>query len=267
MAIAAIPSPRPVNPSASVVVAATLTGAPRMPREQRLGLGAPGRELRAVADDLQRDVADGEPRLADATERLGEEHLAVRALEPRIAGAEDGPDVAESRGREQRVADGVARGVAVAVPREAALPRPVQSGEPERGVRVVGEGVHVDAGADPRQGDAPRATRAGGARSGDGVPRPATARGIRRRHASGHRRLGATQVAGQRDLEGPRVARHRVDGHARGGRERRVIRVLALGHRVGVHERGPREPLRGLHGRELRAVDGLEHATVGRRRA
>jgi hypothetical protein len=60
-------------------------------------------------------------RLADATERLGEEHLAVRPLEPGIAGAEDRSDVAESRGREQRVADGVAGGVAVAVAREAAL--------------------------------------------------------------------------------------------------------------------------------------------------
>src|SRR4029453_16652093 len=82
--------------------------------EERLRLGPTRRELRSVADDLQRDVAHGEARLAHTTQRLGEEHLAVRALEAGIARAEHAAHVAQPGGREQGVADRMARGIAVA---------------------------------------------------------------------------------------------------------------------------------------------------------
>ena len=67
VAIAATPSPRPVKPRPSVVVAETLTGAPRARGQRRLRLEPRGGEPRAVADDLHGDVADPRSRRRRAT--------------------------------------------------------------------------------------------------------------------------------------------------------------------------------------------------------
>jgi hypothetical protein len=71
------------------------------------------------------------------------------------------------------------------------------------------------------------------------------------------------QVGRERDLEGPRIAGHHVDGHAGGGDERGVVGVLAVGARVRPCEARTREALRGLHGGEFGAIDGVEHAPRG----
>ena len=73
VAMAATPSPRPVSPRPSVVVADRLTGAPTASASTRLGLLATRPEARSVADDLHGDVADLEARLAHETCRLGQE--------------------------------------------------------------------------------------------------------------------------------------------------------------------------------------------------
>ena len=58
VAMAARPSPRPVRPSPSVVVADTDTGAPSRLGQHRLRLGAARADPRPVADDLHGGVAD-----------------------------------------------------------------------------------------------------------------------------------------------------------------------------------------------------------------
>ena len=65
MAMAATPSPRPVRPRPSVVVAETVTGAPTALLSTASRLGPAGAEPRAVADHLDGDVADLEARGAD----------------------------------------------------------------------------------------------------------------------------------------------------------------------------------------------------------
>ena len=62
VAMAATPSPRPVRPRPSVVVAETVTGRADGGRERGLRLGAARAEPRAVADHLDGDVADLEAR-------------------------------------------------------------------------------------------------------------------------------------------------------------------------------------------------------------
>ena len=55
-AMHAIPSPRPIAPMPSLVVALTLTGAPSASREARLHLGPVRRQLRLLADQAGVDV-------------------------------------------------------------------------------------------------------------------------------------------------------------------------------------------------------------------
>ena len=64
VAIAATPSPRPVRPSPSVVVAETEHRRADRLAQRRLGLGPARAEPRPVADDLDRHVADLEAGLA-----------------------------------------------------------------------------------------------------------------------------------------------------------------------------------------------------------
>ena len=64
-----------------------------------------------------------------------EEDLGVRAGVLGVIGAEMRADVAEARGRQQRVDDRVRDGIAVGVPRQRRLARPFEAGEPERARR------------------------------------------------------------------------------------------------------------------------------------
>ncbi len=95
--MAATPSPRPVRPSPSVVVADTDTGAPTAVDSTASASARRGPSLRPVADDLHRDVADLEAGGPHPPGRLGEQGHAAGARPLRVVGAED-----RRRGRRAR---------------------------------------------------------------------------------------------------------------------------------------------------------------------
>ena len=114
------------------------------------GLGAAGAEARAVADHLDRDVADREARGPHAGSGLGEQRDPGRASPRRVGRAELAAEVAEPGGGQQRVARGVRGDVAVGVTLEAVvLVGPGQAGELHRDARR--EAVDVDADPDAGQ--------------------------------------------------------------------------------------------------------------------
>ena len=152
VAIAATPSPRPVRPSPSVVVPLTDTGAPTASESAASASARRLPTLGAVADDLDRDVADLEPGLAHQPGRLGEQGHPRRPGELGPGRAEVRPEVADAGRREERVAGGVRGDVGVGVAVEPALPGPEQAGDPQLAPGpVAGERVHVDPDADPGQ--------------------------------------------------------------------------------------------------------------------
>ena len=147
VAIAATPSPRPVRPSPSVVVAETETGAPDGGRERRRGLGPARTQAGAVADHLDGHVADLEAGRPHPRCGLGQQGRAGGAGPLRLRRAEVRSEVAEPRRREQGVARGVRRHVAVGVTLEALrLVGPGEAGEVQR--HAVDEPVDVGADAD-----------------------------------------------------------------------------------------------------------------------
>ncbi len=147
-----MPSPRPVKPSPSVVVALTLTCSGRMPRY----LGDPRAHRRAVRADLGRF---GDESAIDSVDHCSAgAHQALRR--GRGTGPTDAPfhcgsrrremlaDVAKPRGAEQGVGDRVEHDVGVAMPGEAAR---VGDGNPaEHDRAVAAEGVDVEAHAGAR---------------------------------------------------------------------------------------------------------------------
>ena len=150
---AATPSPRPVSPSPSVVVPLTDTGAPTASESAASASTRRRADLRPVADDLHRDVADLEARIAHEPGGLGEQGHPRRPGELGAAGAEVRPEVPDAGGREERVARGVGGDVGVGVPVEPALARPVQAGHPQLAPGPLGSAKACTSTpiADPRQ--------------------------------------------------------------------------------------------------------------------
>ncbi|MCO5576786.1 hypothetical protein L7F22_030606 [Adiantum nelumboides] len=116
VATAARPSPRPVRPRPSVVVPETATGPPAASVRGPFCLGAPRADLRVVADDLHRGVADRPARFLEQAADLGQQRGPARPGPLRAAGAEHRAQVAEAGRGEQRVAERVRGDVAVGVP-------------------------------------------------------------------------------------------------------------------------------------------------------
>jgi len=115
VAIAAMPSPRPVRPRPSVVVALTLTGAP------------------TAADSA-------------ASGGLGEQGGPAGAGPLRLRGPEVRAEIAQAGSAQQRVAGGVGGHVGIGMPFESLrFAGPVQAGEMELHTRH--EPVYVDADA------------------------------------------------------------------------------------------------------------------------
>ena len=239
--MAATPSPRPVRPRPSVVVAETVTGAPSASDSACLGLRAARPEARPVADHLHGHVADLEARGPDPTRGLPEQRDAGRARPGRLRGAEVGAQVAQPGWPTEGVAGGVRRDVGVGVTLETLrLVRPGQAGEVER--HPLDEPVDVGADADageargslhpvimpeqqsgrediPRRlvpgGPGRRLRRAGGQllrRDGDDHPR--VARRVRR----GARHPADPRGAGRARDPGPRPQRQAVPGRRDPGR-------------------------------------------------
>ena len=178
----ATPSARPRAPRPSARLPLTVTGAPTAAGQALVdGLAArrqPGRLEHHGAVDVLRLPAGGPHvghRPAQQVDRVGPG--------PRRVGVgEVLADVAQPGRAQQRVGDRVGDHVGVAVPGRPALARERHAAEDERTVRVVGEGVHVEALPDPD----------GGAPS-----------------AGTEQRLGDHQVGGPGDLEVGRASRPR----------------------------------------------------------
>ena len=132
VAMAAIPSPRPVSPSPSVVVADTETGAPENVAEHLLRLVSARADLRPVPDHLDRGVGDAEVVLVEEPAYLGEHRGTAHPGPFGPAGAEDRAEIAESGGGEQGVAECVNGDVAVGMTRAAVLVLEQQAGHPAR---------------------------------------------------------------------------------------------------------------------------------------
>ena len=145
-ACAAMPSPRPVKPSLSVVVALMLTRLRRDaedrgdPLDHRRAIGA---DLRPLADDRHVDRSDRTPSLADELGGVSEKLVGGGTPPARIAGWEMHPDIAGADGAEHRVGQSVETDIGVGVTDEARLMRDVDCRRFERDPRA--EGVHVEA--------------------------------------------------------------------------------------------------------------------------
>src|SRR5665647_2673008 len=111
-----------------------------------LGLFTAWTEARAVADDLDGDVADGKAGNGHDPRSLRKQLDTRDAGELGAVGAEVGAKVSESGSGEEGVARGVGCDVAVGVPGQPALTGP---GEPGQGQRAVVVGIGVDVHANP----------------------------------------------------------------------------------------------------------------------
>ena len=145
-----MPSPRPVRPSPSVVVADRDTGAPDSASLQHGdGLGPARPDLGPVPDHADGDVADRVPGLADQPRGLPQQRHSRRARPLRPRRTEVRAEVAEPGRGKQRVAGRVGGRVPVGMPGQPGLPRPFKPGQ-EQGPPGF-EGVHIYAEPDSRQ--------------------------------------------------------------------------------------------------------------------
>jgi hypothetical protein len=154
----------------------------------------------------------------------------------RLIGSEMGADVAESRGGEHGVHDGVRDGIPVRMTVQRGFTGPVQSGQPE--IAATADGMHVGADAD--------------ARHRRGAPH-------RRDSQEGSR---AVEIARSGDLEAPLIAGHRPHRCSHALHECGVVGVLG-GCRGIRRVENRAESLRGLRGRQFGTIDRLAHAIAG----
>ena len=150
VAMAAIPSPRPVRPSPSVVVAATVTGAPPSAADSTASASRPpGRDLRLVPDELYGHVADAVPgaadKLGDGRKQLG----ARRTGPPRFGRAEAAAEITKSRSGQQRIARRVRGDITIGMAGQPILARPEEPGQIERATGT--QRVDIDPDAHPWQ--------------------------------------------------------------------------------------------------------------------
>ena len=193
---AARPSPRPVKPSRSVVVARTLTDC----RVDSKCIGETATHLVPVRGDARlladEDAVGADERvagLADLRVRVAQELERVCALPALVAGREQRADVAETGRAEQGVDERMRDHVAVRVAGEAARMLDRDAAEDER--HAVLQSMRVDAEPDAQvRHRAPPAARRG---SGSGSPAaggswrvtPGPAPDVHRDHAGRKRRL------------------------------------------------------------------------------
>ena len=150
VAMAAIPSPRPVRPSPSVVVADRDTGAPES-ASLSTAIASARRVTRSSAGSRSRNgnVPDGEPGLSrpDGRSPAAAPPREPRPLRPRRT--EMRPEVPEPRRREQRVTGRMGGRVPVGMPGQPRLARPIKPSEIED--PPILERMHVNPEPHPRQ--------------------------------------------------------------------------------------------------------------------
>ena len=149
-ALAAIPSPRPVKPMPSVLVAETATQAGSTPSAAAITAAEP----RRLGDGDGMGRGDREPGLAGELGAAAEQVGAADAPPALVGGGEVESDVAEARGAEDRVAEGVTDRIAVGVALEAGVVGHDDPAEHERPARH--QPVGVDAVADAHRASPPR---------------------------------------------------------------------------------------------------------------
>ncbi|GAA3164928.1 hypothetical protein GCM10020255_049960 [Rhodococcus baikonurensis] len=116
-------------------------------REHPLCLVASRPDLRPVADDLYRCVADGELVLFEQSANLGKHSSAAHAVPFGPAGAENRTEVTEARRREQRVTQSVDGYVAVRMARAPVRFLEQQPGHPARTTDLDGMNIRAETDA------------------------------------------------------------------------------------------------------------------------
>ena len=156
VAIAAIPSPRPMKPRPSLVVALMLTWPTSRPRHSaiftRIAI-AIGPDARRLADKRQVHVHDLAVPFADPRRGVLEEQLGGHTAPARVGRREVHTDIAVGDRAEQSVGQRMQADIGIAVADELLLMRNEHAAQNHRIARP--EGMHVVAG-----GDADRARRA-----------------------------------------------------------------------------------------------------------
>ena len=145
MAKAAMPSPRPVKPSPSLVVAFTPTRPASIPAisamRARIAL-AVRRDLRPLADERHVEMDDAAAAFAHAAHRVGEEAVGRSALPLRVGGRKVLADIAVADRAEQRVGQRMEADIGVGMADEAPVVRDLDAAEPDGVARA--EGMHVE---------------------------------------------------------------------------------------------------------------------------
>ena len=228
IASAEIDRPAPSSPARLPVEALTLTATASTPSSagdrgaHRVELAGQARPRR---DDRQVDVPTAPAGRGHAPDDLGEQLARGDPLGRRGSGREEPAEVAEARGAEQRVADGVERDVAVGVAVQARRARRSRCRRARAGSRA-------------RTGGCPGRSRRGTRGAGEG-------------------RLGPPEVVGQRHLEVARIAGDDMDRDSTGLQQRGLVGPRLGTVRAGI-ARTPRaadrrpDALRRLGGAERR---------------
>ena len=140
----AIPSPRPSAPSCSARRPLTVTGAPAASDSRACIASRIGASL-GSSQTTEQSTLPTSPALGRHVRRHTAQQLdRVGAGDVRIGVGEPLPDVAQPRGAEQRLDDGVGDGVAVAVADEPRKPVEPAATEHQRPVRIVAEAMDVE---------------------------------------------------------------------------------------------------------------------------
>ena len=182
---AAIPSPLPMNPRASVVVALTFTSASSQRQGARESIpDRPDvwRQGRTLGDDCSIDVRGSPSGFSHPAHRLFEQGQAGYAGQIRVAGGEQGADVSQPGGSEQGVDHGVCQDVSVAVASQPHVMRHRMPLQAPAAVRLPGGG------------------RQRPDRSGSSYGRRSVQLGILTNDPPGHQVLGNFQVLRRRYL-------------------------------------------------------------------
>ena len=165
VAWAAMPSPRPMKPSPSLVVALTATRSTAMPqisamRRRMASRCGPIFGASAMIDKVEMD--DDAAARGDPPGGVRQEPIGGCAFPLRVGGREMRADVAVGERAEDRVGQGVQPDVGVGVADEAAIMRDRRL--PPSTTSVAGaEGMDVVAGADARFAGSEQALRSAGA--------------------------------------------------------------------------------------------------------
>ena len=150
LAVAAMPSSRPVKPSRSLVVAFTATremSTPVISAIRARMASRNGTDLRPLADQRDLEIGDASAARGDAVDRIFQEAVGRRALPLGIARRKVRADIAVGQRAEDGVDQRVQADIAVGMGEKASGVRHAHAADHQ--MIAVAEGMHVVAGAGP----------------------------------------------------------------------------------------------------------------------